>query len=354
MARTSAHAAGAAGEPREVAAEPGPVAATVQCQLCPKGCVIAPGQSGECRVRVNVDGVLTAVTYGAPSALHIDPVEKKPLFHFHPGARVLSVATVGCNLHCDNCQNWQLSQTNPEDADTYDLPPEDVVALARGKGTPALAFTYSEPLVYYEYTYDTFRAARAAGLATVLVTAGYAAPGPARELFSVTDATNIDLKFFDDGLYRQITGAHLGPVLDFIVLAREAGVWVELTNLVIPTLNDDAALVRRMARWIVDHVGPDVPLHLSRFYPRYRLTNLPPTPVETLTRLRAVALDAGLHHVYVGNVPGIDAANTYCPRDGTLVVERRGYHIQKMALDAEGRCPTCHQPVAGVWRRLKP
>lgn len=331
-------------------------AGIVECQLCPKLCRIAPGESGECRVRVNLDGQVRAVTFGFPSALHLDPIEKKPLFHFRPGSTILSVATVGCNLHCKNCQNWELSQRNPEQAEVYALPPTDLVALAQRKRCRSIAYTYSEPIVFFEYTYESAQRARAAGISNVLVTAGYGNRAPMQQLFSVTDAANVDLKFFDDRLYREICDAHLAPVLDFIVQARAAGVWVELTNLVIPTLNDDDALVRRMCRWIVRAVGSDTPLHLSRFSPRYQLKNLPPTPVATLLRLRKVARDAGLRHVYVGNVPGNDGESTRCPHDGTLLVDRRGYTVLSQQLERRatdgpsmGRCPSCHRLVPGVW-----
>ena len=324
--------------------------AVVECQICPKLCRVAPGQSGECRIRVNIGGSLRAVTYGFPSALHVDPIEKKPLFHFKPGTRILSVATAGCNLHCKNCQNWELSQTNPEDIDTYEVPPEALVGLAGREGCPAIAYTYSEPLVWYEYMLDSARLAREQGLDNVLVTAGYANAAPARELFGVLQATNVDIKFFDDRLYGEVTGATLAPILSFAALAKEMGVWVELTNLVIPTLSDDDAMVQRMCRWIAAELGPDTPLHLSRFHPQYKLENLPPTPVETLVRLREVARAEGLRYVYVGNVPGGEGETTRCPADGTLLVERYGYTVKTDVLSGSGQCPTCEREIAGVWR----
>lgn len=321
----------------------------VECELCPKVCRIAPGESGECRIRVNIDGQLKAVTYGYPSALHVDPIEKKPLYHFRPRTRILSVATVGCNLHCKNCQNWQLSQTNPEDAETHQLSPARLVQLAERERCPAIAYTYSEPIVFYEYTYDTSKLARERGIANALVTAGFANPAPMRELFQVTDAANIDLKVFDDRLYQSMTTGRLAPILHFIELAQELGVWIELTNLVIPTFNDDDGLVRRMCRWIVEHLGADVPLHFSRFTPRHKLRNLPPTPAETLLRVRELALAEGLRYVYIGNLRGNDGSDTRCPNDGTLLIERRGYHVPRVDVDGEGKCPTCATPIAGVW-----
>jgi pyruvate formate lyase activating enzyme len=323
---------------------------SVQCDLCPKACVIGPGERGDCRIRVNLDGVLQALTFGLPSAVHIDPIEKKPLNHFRPGRAILSLATTGCNLHCRHCQNWTLSQTNPEDADNVSLPPQEVVALARRRDVPMVAFTYSEPLAFYEYTYAGCTAAREAGIDTVLVSAGYANPGPLRRLFKVLSAANIDLKAFSDDFYRDVCSGTLKPVLDALVIAKEEGTWLEVTNLVIPTLNDDPAMVREMTRWMLQNLGPDTPLHLSRFSPRYRLKNLPPTPEETLERLAEVAREQGLRYVYVGNVFGAAGQSTFCPHCHKLLVERRGYLISRQLLGRTGgSCPRCATRIAGVW-----
>jgi pyruvate formate lyase activating enzyme len=322
----------------------------IQCDLCPKVCIMGPGERGDCLVRVNLGGKLCATTFGLPSAVHIDPIEKKPLYHFRPGLPILSVATAGCNLHCRNCQNWTLSQVNPEDMENMSLPPETLVAVSQRKRVPMVAFTYSEPLVFYEYTYEGSQAARAAGMDTVLVSAGYANPGPLRKLFEVTSAANIDLKAFSDEFYRDVCGGTLKPVLDALILAKQAGVWLEVTNLVIPTLNDDPRVVREMTRWMVRNLGPDTPLHFSRFSPRYKLENLPPTPADALNRLADVAREQGLRYVYVGNVFGSRDQHTRCPRCDTLLVERRGYVIRKQLLAAtKGICPTCDLPIAGVW-----
>ncbi|MFC1609637.1 AmmeMemoRadiSam system radical SAM enzyme [Myxococcota bacterium] len=323
---------------------------SVQCEICPKACVIGPGQRGDCRIRVNLDGTLRAVTYGLPSAVHIDPIEKKPLNHFRPGLPILSLATTGCNLHCKNCQNWTLSQTDPEDADNHALPPPAIVQLCRDKRVPMVAFTYSEPLVFYEYTYEGCVAAREAGLDTVLVTAGYANPGPLRHLFEVTSAANIDLKALSDQFYRDVCAGTLKPVLDALVLAKECGVWLEVTHLVVPTLNDEPHMMRALARWMFHNLGPDTPLHVSRFSPHYRLKNLPPPPEETLDRFGAEAREQGLRYVYVGNVWGSNSESTSCPNCQTLLVERRGYVIRQNLLeDTAGRCPTCGVDIAGVW-----
>jgi pyruvate formate lyase activating enzyme len=323
----------------------------VACELCPRRCVIPEGGAGDCRIRVNLGGKLRATTYGRPSAIHIDPMEKKPLFHFHPGTSVFSIATAGCNLHCLNCQNWQLSQRGGEEMEQiYRADPPEVVKAAKEQGCKSLAYTYSDPVVFYEYVYDTSAIARREGLNNTYHTAGYINPKPLRRLCGLLDASNTDLKAFDDGFYRRVTGATLRPVLDTLVTLREEGVWLEVTNLVIPTLNDDLAMIRRMASWMCDELGPDTPLHLSRFQPQYRMRNLPPTPVEALDRARREALDAGLHYVYIGNVPGHEANSTYCPSDGTILIRRVGFMVVENKLTADGRCPTCNQKIPGVWK----
>jgi pyruvate formate lyase activating enzyme len=323
----------------------------VACELCPRRCVIPEGGAGDCRIRVNLGGKLRATTYGRPSAIHIDPMEKKPLFHFHPGTSVFSIATAGCNLHCLNCQNWQLSQRGGEEMEQiYRADPPEVVKAAKEQGCKSLAYTYSDPVVFYEYVYDTSAIARRAGLNNTYHTAGYINPKPLRRLCKLLDASNTDLKAFDDGFYRRVTGATLQPVLDTLVTLREEGVWLEVTNLLIPTLNDDLAMIRRMATWMRDELGADTPLHLSRFQPQYRMRNLPPTPVEALDRARREALDAGLRYVYIGNVPGHEANSTYCPTDGTLLIRRVGFMVVENKLTADGRCPTCNQTIPGVWK----
>ncbi len=337
--------------PRGAGFPPGCAVTEVHCELCPRECLIPEGGAGDCRVRVNLGGKLRATTYGRPSAIHIDPMEKKPLYHFRPGTPVLSIATAGCNLHCLNCQNWQLSQRGGEEMEQiYRADPAEILALARDQGCESIAYTYSDPIVFYEYTYDTSSLARAQGMRNVFITAAYINPEPLRRLCRVLDATNADLKAFDEGFYRSVCGASLKPVLDALVIFREQGVWLEVTNLVIPTLNDDLAMIRRMARWIHDELGPGTPLHFSRFQPQYRMRNLPPTPAETLNRARAEALDAGLHFVYVGNVFGHEGSTTYCPRDGTLLIRRVGFTVTDNRLTAGGHCPTCNEPIPGVWQ----
>ena len=320
----------------------------IQCQLCPKGCVLEEGQRGDCRMRVNLDGKLRAITYGYPCAVHVDPVEKKPLFHFYPGSQALSIATAGCNLHCKICQNWQISQSNPEDIPSYKLSPQDLVNLALKENCPMLSYTYTDPFAFYEYTLGTSALAKEHFLKNTLVTAGYLNREPLKKLYQVSDAANIDLKFFDDAMYRKITTGSLKPVLESLVLAKEMDVWLEITHLVIPTINDDFSLIKKMCVWIKDNLGEDVPMHFSRFYPHYLLKNLPQTPVQTLRRARDIALEVGLHFVYIGNVWG-EGENTYCPYDGELLIKRIGFTVTEYNLK-DGKCPSCDKPVAGRWK----
>ncbi len=325
----------------------------VECQLCPKYCRIDPGRTGDCGVRVNLDGKLVATTFGHPCSLHMDPIEKKPLFHFLPGTEILSLATVGCNLHCRNCQNWSISQAVAEETEAYDLPPDALVGLARREACPSVAYTYTEPLVYYEYTRDSCRAARAAGLKNVLVTAGYINEEPLRELLPHVDAANVDLKAFDDDFYIKYCEGTLRPVLRTLELCLEYGVTLEITNLVIPTLNDSTELVKKLAGWIVETLGPQVPLHFSRFHPRYKMKNLPPTPGETLERCRDQAMEAGLRHVYVGNLRSRDGESTFCPEArcsgrAQPLIRRSGYRILENRM-VGGACPDCGAEVYGRW-----
>ncbi len=323
----------------------------VVCELCPRECRIPEGGAGDCRVRVNIDGKLRATTYGRPSAIHVDPMEKKPLYHFRPGSPVFSIATAGCNLHCLNCQNWQLSQRGGEEMEQiYHLDPPELISMAMAQGCESIAYTYSDPVVFYEYVHDSSELAHQSGLRNVFITAAYINQKPLHRLCRLLDASNTDLKAFDDRFYRETNGASLQPVLNALVTLREEGVWLEVTNLLIPTLNDDLAMIRRMAKWIRRELGEQTPLHFSRFQPQYRMRNLPATPTETLDRARREAMDAGLHYVYVGNVFGHEGNSTYCPTDGTLLIQRVGYHITEYNLTEDGRCPHCKQSIAGVWQ----
>lgn len=318
------------------------------CELCPKSCRIREGHSGDCKARMVIDGEARAVTYGKPCAVHIDPIEKKPLFHFLPGTPILSIAAAGCNLHCKFCQNWTISQAAPEDIRSIDLPPEKVVEAALRRRCKSIAYTYTEPVVFFEYVTDTAALAGRSGLRNVTVTAGYINRKPLEMLCEVTDASNTDLKAFSESFYRDMCDAGLKPVLDGMVLMKERGVWLEVTNLVIPTFNDDLNMIRKMCRWMLSNLGPDTPLHFSRFHPMYMIRNLPPTPEDILVKAREEALGIGLRYVYVGNVFGSDSNHTYCPYCGTMLIKRWGYAIRENNL-VNGKCPKCAGTIAGVW-----
>ncbi len=274
----------------------------VECQLCPHHCRIENGKTGICRSRRNQGGVLVSEVYGRPCSLAIDPIEKKPLYHFHPGTKCLSLACTGCNFRCLNCQNYEISQVTPSEVGHYHFSPEAIVELCKEHQCPGIAYTYTEPLTYLEYITDTARMAHEAGLWNILVTAGYVCQRPLRDLLPYLDAANIDLKSFSDDIYQKVCGGHLQPVLDTILAMRDAGVWIELTNLIIPGVNDDMQMIRQMCQWIVSNGLADNPLHFSRFFPRYKMQDIPPTPIHTLKAARQIALEEGIKNVYLGNV----------------------------------------------------
>lgn len=318
--------------------------------------MIEPGQSGECRVRVNLEGTLRTVVYGYPCSISVDPIEKKPLAHFLPGTGILSIATVGCNLHCKNCQNWEISQANPEEMSAIFYSreklfwsPQDLIDVTKKSGCPSLAYTYTDPIVYYEYTYDTAKLAREAGIRNVLVTAGYINAEPWKRLLKFIDAANIDLKGMTDEFYREVCSGTLKPVLNALVMAKAAGVLVEVTNLLIPTLNDKPEQIRELCRWIKANLGGETPLHFSRFFPRHKMLNLPPTSLKTLDLARTIATEEGLHYVYIGNISSKKGQNTYCPGCQSLIIERSGYTILKNNLK-NGACPKCAREIYGVWK----
>ena len=274
----------------------------IECQLCPHHCRMADGKTGLCRSRKNKGGMLVSEVYGKPCSLAIDPIEKKPLYHFHPGTTCLSMACTGCNFRCLNCQNYEISQVQPSEVDHYDLSPEAVVELCLKHHCPGIAYTYTEPLTYLEYITDTARLAHKAGLWNILVTAGYVCQEPLNDLLPHLDAANIDLKSFSDDIYMKVSGGHLQPVLDTILAMHGAGVWIELTNLIIPGVNDDRQMIRKMCRWIAANGLSDNPLHFSRFFPKYKMRNIPPTPLQTLKEAEQIALEEGIKYVYIGNV----------------------------------------------------
>jgi pyruvate formate lyase activating enzyme len=320
----------------------------VHCYLCPRHCHIHSGQSGFCFIRINRDGKLYNLGYGAPAALQIDPIEKKPLNHFLPGTRVFSMGTAGCNMGCFFCQNWDISKSHQDQVRSQHVPPEEVPLLALKYGCDSIAFTYNEPTIWGEYVIDICRAAKGYGLKTVMVTNGYITYEAFHDIYDQVDAANVDLKAFTEGFYGKITLTHLEPVLKTLEwLKNETNVWFELTNLMIPTLNDDPAETQRLAEWVLQHLGPDVPLHFTAFHPDFKLRDKPATPPETLHRAREIALKAGLHFVYEGNIYS-DAANTYCPGCEEVLI-RRSWHDVRDNRMKHGTCPKCGRAIPGMW-----
>jgi pyruvate formate lyase activating enzyme len=322
----------------------------VICDACPRGCALREGQHGFCFVRKNEGGVLVSLAYGKPNAVAVDPIEKKPLFHFLPGTRILSIGTAGCNLGCQFCQNWDLSKARSLHSRAMALAPGEVPFLAEAEGCFSVAFTYNEPMVFVEYAIDAARACRERGIAAVAVTAGYAQGAAREDLYATVQAANIDLKGFSDRFYQRLTLSHLAPVLSTIEHAVKQGVWVELTTLLIPGHNDSDAELEAECRWIVEHLGRDVPLHYTAFHPDYRLRTVEPTPAATLRRARQIARAEGLRFVYVGNVHDDEGERTDCPSCGEPLIERRWHAVRRNRLAATGgRCPKCSAAIPGVF-----
>ncbi|MBN2432100.1 MAG: AmmeMemoRadiSam system radical SAM enzyme [Acidobacteria bacterium] len=323
----------------------------VKCTLCPHECVVADMERGTCGVRENRDGTYYTLVHSRLCAAHLDPIEKKPLFHYLPGTKAFSIATPGCNLECKYCQNWQISQFRPEQIECIEASPEVLVANASRNAAPTIAFTYTEPVIFYEYMYDIAVAARPAGIGSVMITSGFINREPLRKLIPELAAIKVDFKGFTDEFYRTICGGELQPVLDALVTIRREGLWLELVVLIVPTLNDSIEENRKMFHWIKDNLGSHVPLHLSRFHPTYKLKNLPATPVSTLERLHSEARDAGLNYVYLGNVQwGHPAENTYCHSCGKMLIRRYGFQVVENHLD-KGHCPHCRQSIPGVFTK---
>ncbi|HBR15849.1 MAG TPA: AmmeMemoRadiSam system radical SAM enzyme [Candidatus Omnitrophica bacterium] len=322
---------------------------TLECTLCPRRCRLVEGQRGDCRVRLNLDGKLQTLVYGNPCSVHVDPIEKKPLFHVLPATGSFSIATAGCNLHCKFCQNWQISQRVPEETQNYDLPPEKVVSEAIRAQCKSIAYTYSDPVIFFEYTLDTAKLARKAGLLNLMITAGYIEEEPLLELCPYMDAANVDLKGITEEFYQKMSSAELAPIQKAIKIMCREGVWVEITNLVVPTWNDSEQDIRTLCQWMVDNLGPDVPLHFSRFWPMHQLKNLPPTPPETLTMAWQIAKEEGIHYTYVGNVPGHEGNNTLCPHDKKILIRRIGYQILENNI-VDSKCRFCQTKIPGIWQ----
>ncbi len=324
----------------------------VHCNLCAHRCLIDDGKRGICQVRENRGGALYTLVYGRIIAHHVDPVEKKPLFHFYPRSLAYSIATPGCNLRCRWCQNWEISQVMREQHIVLGqrASPKQIVAAAKRAGCRSIAYTYTEPTVFFEYAYDTARLAHDAGMANVYVTAGYMTEEMLETSRPYLDAVNVDLKGFRDETYRKYVGARLGPVLDAMKVMKRPGLWLEVTTLVIPGVSDDDEELKDAASFIVGELGPDTPWHISRFFPAYKMTGLPPTPLETLRRAWEIGKEAGLHYVYVGNVMDADRESTFCPECGQLLIQRRGYDVREVWPE-RGVCPRCDHVIPGVWEQ---
>jgi pyruvate formate lyase activating enzyme len=321
----------------------------VRCGLCRFRCLIGAGQRGVCGVRENREGVLYTLVYGRSVAEAVDPVEKKPLYHFHPGSSTFSIATVGCNFRCLHCQNHQISQWPQSDRALpgHELLPAQAVAEAQNRGCASIAYTYTEPTIFFEYAYDIAVLARQAGLGNIFVTNGYITAEALAAIAPYLDAANVDLKGFSERFYREVAGATLNGVLDSLREYRRLGIWIEVTTLVIPGLNDAPAELREMAHFIATELGIDTPWHLSAFHPTYRMLDRPPTPAATLRRARQIGLEAGLRYVYLGNLSTGEGEDTLCPGCQKAVISRRGVWLQGMALD-KGRCGYCGTVIAGV------
>jgi pyruvate formate lyase activating enzyme len=310
--------------------------------------VIADGKRGTCRARINVGGQLRTLVYGRPITIHVDPIEKKPFYHFLPGRDAFSLATSGCPLRCKFCQNWQISQARPEDYRSNFMSPERVVAQAEYRRSPVIAYTYNEPTVFTEYLTDIARKARPQGVRSVLISCGFMTAEPLKEMCEVLDGIKIDLKGFSKAFYRDVCGAELKPVLRSIQQVARSKTHLEIVNLVVPTLNDSDAMLKDLARWVAGEVGPDVPVHFTRFHPDYKMRHLPPTPTATLERARAIARDRGIRYAFVGNLPGHPGNHTYCPGCNKILIERRGFFVESNHI-RKGRCRYCQEKIAGVW-----
>jgi len=320
----------------------------VECQLCPQACTVADLERGTCGVRENRGGTYYTLVHSLACSVHVDPIEKKPFFHVLPGEKALSFATAGCNVECKFCQNWEISQFRPEQVEAYFLPPETMVATAKRTGARLTAATYGEPVVFWEYVRDVAKAANAAGLRPTVVSNGFIQEKPLREVLPSLSAIKVDLKSFREDFYRDQVRGKLEPVLKALEVIREVGVWLEIVVLLIPTLNDSEAEIEDLSAWVFEKLGPDVPVHFTRFHPTYRLTELPPTPVATLERSWKIARKQGLNYVYLGNVPGHPGENTVCPGCGEILIRRMGFRILGNRLK-DGACQKCGRTIPGVW-----
>lgn len=322
---------------------------SVHCEICPNQCVLLEGDRSACRTKVHKDGKLYSIAYGNPAAVHIDPIEKKPLFHFLPQTAAFSIATAGCNLRCLNCQNWNISQVKPEDTDNADLMPDAVVQAASEYMCSSIAYTYSEPIAFYEYMYDTAKLARQKGIKNLMITCGHINKKPLEDLAQYLDAANVDLKSFSSKIYENLNAGSVKTVLNTLKTLKEKKVWIEVTNLIVPQWTDDLDMILEMSEWLYKNGFADYPLHFSRFTPMHKLAHLSKTPVSTLEQARNIAIEEGIKYVYIGNVPGNEAESTFCPRCSKTIVGRVGFTVQEFNIE-NSACKFCGEKIAGVWR----
>ena len=320
----------------------------IECEICPKRCKIADLERGYCGNKENRGGSYYTLVYSRPCAVHVDPIEKKPLFHYMPGSLTFSLATAGCNFECRFCQNWNIAQFRPEQVKNYHMSPKRIVEIAKREGCNTIAYTYSEPVVFYEYMYDIAKLAKKEGIGSVMISNGFINKKPLVNLCEYLNAVKIDLKSFTERFYKETCSGELKPVLDTLQTLREIGMWHEIVVLIIPTLNDGNEEIREMSSWIKRRLGPDVPVHFARFHPTYKIKNLPPTPVRTLEGAVQIGKDAGLKYVYIGNVPGHKAESTYCHKCEKVIIRRIGFNILKTDVKS-GKCQFCDTPIPGVW-----
>lgn len=321
----------------------------IRCKLCPMQCVVPEGGRGICEVRENREGKYKTLVYSRPVSMHVDPIEKKPLFHFLPTTKAFSIATAGCNIECKFCQNWQISQARPSEIKAEYAPPSKIVELAKKSGSPSIAFTYSEPTIFYEYMFDTAAEAKKNGVNAVMISNGFINEKPMRELCKHLSAVKIDLKAFTEEFYRDVCAGQLQPVLNTLKTLKDEGMWFEIVVLLIPTLNDSDKEIRDMSKWIVDNLGPNAPVHFTKFHPTYKIKNLPVTPIKTMERAREIAKDEGVRFPYLGNVWNHKYENTFCPECDKLLIRRQGYFTKIEGLK-DGKCANCGEVIPGFWK----
>ncbi len=320
----------------------------VQCELCPHFCTLKLGERGKCHVRENQNGKLISLIYSKPCSFALDPIEKKPLYHFFPGEMALSIATPGCNLRCKHCQNWEISQSPPEKIPSMNISPKKIIKEAKKKNVKIISYTYTEPTIFYEYMLDTAKLAKKSGIKNTLISNGFINPLPLKLLCKFIDGANIDLKSIKDDFYKKICSGRVEPILESLKILKKEKVWLEITNLLIPTLNDSEGDIKELVEWIRKNLGIGVPLHFTAFYPCYELSNLPSTSLDTLRKARKIALDAGLKHIYTGNIPDHEGNITFCPKCKKPLIIRKGFSVVENKIK-KSKCPYCQEKIDGVW-----